>query len=181
MKRRLKEFGALTPAEQRLRDELHLGRRVVIGDGERPAEDAGEDRQIRAEFLRYLCLGGCDALPGKVPENGVWITGARITGQLDLQGATVKQDILLMNCRLDAAPNPHGRPPQKPQPQRLPPPRPRPATGCTPRAVSSCSGAEVTGTVRLVGAKLGGGLVLRRREADGRGRCALLRPAAGRG
>ena len=89
MKRRLKEFGALTPAEQRLRDELHLGQGVIIGDGERPAEDAGEDRQIRAEFLRYLCLGGvlcpCRAMGSRKTVSVV--AGARITGQFDLRGA----------------------------------------------------------------------------------------------
>lgn len=104
MKRTLKEFGRLTPAERQLRDTLHLGHRVVIGDGERPGPEAGEDRQVRAEFLRYLILGGCAALPGPVPESGVWLQGARITGQLDLEGARIPRDIILVNCRFDAAP-----------------------------------------------------------------------------
>jgi len=105
LKRKLEDFDDLTPAEIKVRDELHLGEPVIIGDGQLPAEDAGPDRQIRADFLRYLCFGACKAFPGQTPETGVLIVGARITGELNLHGAEVKQDIYLGRCRLDTAPS----------------------------------------------------------------------------
>lgn len=81
-----------------------MGKFVVIEDGERPTGEADEDRQISAEFIRYLALGGCDALPGKVPENGIKVQGARITDTLDIQGAKLEQDLRLENCYFDHAP-----------------------------------------------------------------------------
>ena len=87
MKRTLRDFTDLTPAEKRLRDEIELGKLVSFGDGTRPDGDAGPERTITAAFLRYLMLGGCDDLPKPVPETGVRVQGARITGVLDLEGA----------------------------------------------------------------------------------------------
>lgn len=105
MKRRLEEFGPLSPAERKLRDEICDGQFVILGDGSRPGEAAGPDRQVRAEFLRYLILGGCDALPGVIPENGVRVAGALITDTLDLEGARIPRDVVLTNCRFATIPN----------------------------------------------------------------------------
>ena len=66
---------------------------VVFGDGERPDEDESPERTLTAAFLRYLMLGGCDALPKPVPETGVRVQGARITGVLDLEGARCPRDL----------------------------------------------------------------------------------------
>ncbi|MDJ0827647.1 MAG: hypothetical protein QNJ16_19320 [Rhodobacter sp.] len=103
--RRLEDFGKLSPAEERLRDEI--GRDVnpngvvVFGD-DLPEADAGPERQVRGSFLRYLMLGGCDALPAPVPEWGVKIKGARITGVLNLEGARCPRVLALFDCRVDA-------------------------------------------------------------------------------
>jgi len=105
MKRRLEEFGELSPAERKLRDEICDGQFVILGDGRRPGDAAGPDRQVRAEFLRYLILGGCAALPGMIPENGVRVKGALITDTLDLKGARIPRDVLLAHCRFAATPN----------------------------------------------------------------------------
>ena len=53
-------------------------------------EDAapwGPSRTIRAEVIAALLLGGCAAEPGRAP--AVRLRGARISGRLDLMGATV--------------------------------------------------------------------------------------------
>ncbi len=98
MKRRLGDFGALTPAEQKIRDQVCSGNPVIIGD-DVPEQDAGDDRRVRAEFLRYIILGGCTDLPGHpLTEKGVDISGARVTGALDLTGARISHDVGLFNC-----------------------------------------------------------------------------------
>ncbi|MEL6588240.1 MAG: hypothetical protein AAFY65_17165 [Pseudomonadota bacterium] len=50
--------GGPTPAEAALLAACAAGEECVLGDGELPPEDAGPDRVIRAEVLRYLILGG---------------------------------------------------------------------------------------------------------------------------
>jgi len=105
MMRRLADFGPLSPAEQQLRDEVCEKEWVILGDGTRPGAAAGPDRQVRARFLRYLILGGCDALPGVIPERGVRVAGALVTGVLDLEGARNPRDVGLLQCRFDSVPN----------------------------------------------------------------------------
>jgi len=103
--RRLADFGPLSPAEQQLCDEVCEKELVILGDGTRPGAAAGPDRQVRASFLRYLILGGCDALPGVIPERGVRVVGALVTGALDLEGARIPRDVGLFYCRFDSVPN----------------------------------------------------------------------------
>ena len=111
MKRTLKDYGALTPAERTLRDEVGSGLVVVIGDGTLPDADAGEDRQIRASFLRYLALGGCDKC--RPSEKGLEIAGAVIisdgsaraeTPGFDLEACQIDGDLGLFNCHFPDAP-----------------------------------------------------------------------------
>lgn len=103
--RKLSEFEDLTAAEKQLLAEYASGEGVVIGDGKRPGASAGPERQIRANLIRYLLLGGCDELKEKVHEKGVAISGARVTGTLDLEGCESKIDLLLENCHFDKRPN----------------------------------------------------------------------------
>jgi len=105
MMRRLADFEPLSPAEQQLCDEVCDKELVVLGDGTRPGAAAGPDRQVRASFLRYLILGGCNALPGVIPERGVRVVGALVVGVLDLEGARISRDVGLMQCRFDSVPN----------------------------------------------------------------------------
>lgn len=104
MNRKLSDFEPLSPAEQQIRDEICSEPVVVLGDGSLPPEGAGEGRQVRADFLRYLILGGCAALPGAIPEHGVRVRGAVVMGKLDLYGAVIGGDVLLSSCRFDTAP-----------------------------------------------------------------------------
>ena len=105
MKRVLADFGPLSPAERQLRDKICSGELVILGDGKCPGAGAGSDRHVRAEFLRYLILGGCASLPGTIPENGVQIRGAWVTGPLDLEGARIPRDLVLAYCRFQQPPN----------------------------------------------------------------------------
>ncbi|MFK7944574.1 MAG: hypothetical protein AB8B85_16910 [Paracoccaceae bacterium] len=108
--RRLEDFEPLTSAEQKVLDELDTGEEIVIGN-DVPDADAGEHRLIRARFLRWVILG-CEGSDGyRLHESGVMIQGALITGEgedrtthaaLDLEGAEVQQDLLLVNCRFTA-------------------------------------------------------------------------------
>lgn len=156
----VEEFEPLTPAEKQLLAEMGTGELVLIGDGTRPGRGAGEDRILRAAFLRALFLGQIEDLAkhgARLHEKGLRIAGARVTGWLDLEGCRIPRDIALANCQIDeipvlrsaeldnlflngsALPGLWG--------DRL-----------TTRGAVFMIGAEVTGEVRFSGAKLGGDL-----------------------
>jgi hypothetical protein len=97
----LADFHQLTPAESDIIAALNSGTFDRIGDGRRP-DEAAPDRIVRAELLRFLLLGGGD---GVYPhEKGVRISGAWITGVLDLEGCRVPMVIALRHCVLTRAP-----------------------------------------------------------------------------
>ncbi|MGV6839573.1 MAG: hypothetical protein ACWA40_05200 [Planktomarina sp.] len=108
MKRKLKDFGKLSVAEAALRDRLGTGGDdadgFVIINATRPHADADPDDCIRGDFIRYLMLGGCSALPHPVPETWVRVWGARITGVVNLEGASCPRDLALVHCHIDAPP-----------------------------------------------------------------------------
>ncbi|MDN5871379.1 MAG: hypothetical protein L0H73_11745 [Nitrococcus sp.] len=54
--RKLSDFEPLTPAEQKVLAELDTGEFIVLGDGALPEENAGDDRRLRARFIRWLVL-----------------------------------------------------------------------------------------------------------------------------
>ncbi len=94
------EIVETTEAEKALIAACRAGEPCKLGDGERP--EAGSDgRTIRAELLRYLLFGGCREC--EVPD-GVRLTGAYVSGQLDLSFRRVDCQIGLMNCRFEEAP-----------------------------------------------------------------------------
>ncbi|QIE55309.1 hypothetical protein G5B40_07480 [Pikeienuella piscinae] len=111
--RKLADFGGLTPAEQKVLDELDSGAITRLGDGKRPEADAGPDRRIRPAFLRWCALGAGEGR--RVHESGVRIRGALIandaaagrTGwktRLDLEGCALDHDLGLYACRFVVAP-----------------------------------------------------------------------------
>ncbi|MEP0943222.1 MAG: hypothetical protein ABJH20_16080 [Rhizobiaceae bacterium] len=147
----------LNPAEQRLLECAARGELCNLGD-DRPAA-ATLDRLIRAEFLRFVILGGDDDHP--LHENGVLISGAYVSGSLNLSGTTVSgplalsncwftQDVILTHCQL----------------------RTLSLTGCHLPALAATGlttagnillqdGFCATGTVELVGSRIGGYLSCR--------------------
>ncbi len=104
MRRKLSEFKPLLGGEQLLLAGLGSGELVVLEDGAVPPDDAGDARQVRGEFIRYLLLGGCNGLPNPVHEKGVRLKGGLITGVLDLEGCRIARNIVLFNCRFEKTP-----------------------------------------------------------------------------
>ncbi|MFN4143773.1 hypothetical protein [Aestuariivirga sp.] len=97
----LEALRPLTPAEERILADLAVGEFDRLGDGLRPESD-DPARQVRAAFLRFLILGG-DELH-RPHEKGVRVSGAWISGVLDLEGSRIPRDIGLKDCRFDAVP-----------------------------------------------------------------------------
>jgi sRNA-binding regulator protein Hfq len=89
----------LYPAEERLLASAREGELCEI-DGTRP-EAASPENKVRAQFVRFLALGGDGGAP--VHERGVWLRGAYIEGALDLQGCEGVRPLFLWNCRIDGA------------------------------------------------------------------------------
>jgi hypothetical protein len=95
----------LTEPEQALWQAFPRGAWVDLGAGDLAADDPGrapdwpESRVIRAEVISALLLGAADTEPGHAP--GVRIRGARITGRLDLMGATVTCPLICEHCSFD--------------------------------------------------------------------------------
>jgi hypothetical protein len=103
MGRRLADFEPLRPPERKLVAEMGSGMIVEIGADVPLADDA--DRRLRASFLRYLALGGCDAC--RPPDKGVRVRGAHVEGDgpqgagtrgLDFEGCTLPAVLLLDSC-----------------------------------------------------------------------------------
>jgi hypothetical protein len=62
----------------------------------------GPARTVRAEVISALLLGACAAEPGHSP--AVRLRGARITGRLDLLGATLNCPLVCEYCHFDGEP-----------------------------------------------------------------------------
>ncbi|NOX72893.1 MAG: hypothetical protein GXP03_04495 [Alphaproteobacteria bacterium] len=94
--RKYKDIGEVNKAEKALIEACKAGDVCKLGNGELPKAD-DKSRQIRAELLRFLILGGCDEC---VVREGVKLTGAHVTGWLDLSFQSAKGTIGLFNCTL---------------------------------------------------------------------------------
>ena len=98
----LSDFEPLTPAEEKLKAAVAIGKPCIIA-AERPDEDGKiEENTVRAEFLRFLALGGGDKAP--VHEKGVFLQGAWIEGELDFHGCDVPRSLVLFDCWFDTVP-----------------------------------------------------------------------------
>jgi hypothetical protein len=99
----------LNPAEQALWDAFPGNTSVDLTAGHVP--DGGPDgsapdsphRTVRAEVIAALLRGANAAAAGQAA--GIWLTGAHVTGVLDLTCATVTVPLLLDGCSFDAAPD----------------------------------------------------------------------------
>jgi hypothetical protein len=98
--RSLTEFEPLKDAERKILYAVAVGTPAVIGEG-RP-EPESQACEVRAEFLRFLALGGDADAP--VHEKGIIVQGAWITGTLDLSDAEIGRALIFRNCRFTAAP-----------------------------------------------------------------------------
>jgi hypothetical protein len=95
--RSIEDFKPLLSAEEKLLACCRKGELATIG--EKPPEEETDDNCVRAEFIRFLVLGGDEAAP--VHEHGVELTGAWVKGKLDLEGADTSGSMWLYKCRLE--------------------------------------------------------------------------------
>ncbi|MFG2419494.1 membrane-associated oxidoreductase [Streptomyces sp. NPDC048448] len=99
----------LTPAECRVRDAFPRGEGVDFRESpdEDPADGAswGPERTVRAEVLRALLIGGA-VQDGEIA--GLRLSGARVTGRLDLTYGTVDHPVRLRFCHFEQDPNLYG-------------------------------------------------------------------------
>ncbi|MEV4105231.1 hypothetical protein AB0J42_33735 [Nonomuraea sp. NPDC049649] len=101
----------LTEAERRVWNAFPTGRPVEFGNhqpvptrtpGANAPKDGdtwGPERTVRAEVIAKLLLGARGAGAGAVP--AVRISGARITGSLEILGGTVEHELVLSGCHLE--------------------------------------------------------------------------------
>lgn len=101
------QFGTLSRAELTLLHSVAIGKPAYCSPSEvvdDPANDPsqaqswGPDRQIRAELIRWLCLDR--RAREHVPQSGIVIMAAKITGGLDLSNGTVPFPLSLWWCML---------------------------------------------------------------------------------
>ena len=83
--------------------EAELGLLLATARGFGYTAPQGSDATVRPGFLRFLAMGGDDTAP--VHESGVQITGAHIHDDLgddiDLRGARCVGRLILIDCRID--------------------------------------------------------------------------------
>ncbi|MFI7387269.1 hypothetical protein [Streptomyces sp. NPDC049813] len=139
----------LNAVERRLWRVFARGAAVDAGGGAPEAESA-----VRAEVLAALLLGdGPDAEEGARP--ALRLTGAHITGRLDLRLGDLPVPILLDSCRFDEAPRMQGA--------RM---RDVALTGCALPGLDAGS-TQIDGRLDLPRSRLRGPLVLTRAEIRG--------------
>jgi cytoskeletal protein CcmA (bactofilin family) len=99
---KLEDFLPLLPAEEKLRQCTSSGEECIVDDfsGVRPKE-ATNPNTIRAEFLRYMILGGCSL--SLIHERGINLLGAYIKcdSELDLVASDICKDLKLHHCLID--------------------------------------------------------------------------------
>jgi len=163
---RLADFRPLLPAEEVVVAGLPNGDFDRLGDGSRPGLPS-EDRVVRAHFLRFLLLGGDEDC--RPHEKGIRLSGAWISGHLDLEACRIVRDIGLNNCRFDTAPNLNSAVIERLflDGSSLPALH---AERLEARGGLYLRGAEVDGELRLISATFGGNV-----ECDG----TAFRPASG--
>jgi hypothetical protein len=98
-------FTGLNETERQLWQAFPHGTWVDLRTGDAAADDLasaarwGPDRIVRAEVITALLLGAGEVEAGYAP--AVRLRGARITGRLDLMGATVSHPLVCEHCYLD--------------------------------------------------------------------------------
>jgi hypothetical protein len=98
----------LTEPERLLWAAFPAGAWTDLRTGDPAADDLeraacwGPSRTIRAEVIAALLLGACAAEPGRAA--GLRLRGARISGRLDVMGATLDCPLVCEHCYFDGEP-----------------------------------------------------------------------------
>ncbi len=93
--------GKLHPAEVKLLEACRRGEDCVVGEV-RP-EKATKENLVRAGFLRYLILGGCEDGPVHargVSLNGAWVECEAGANKLELEAVKIITDVFLQDCNI---------------------------------------------------------------------------------
>ncbi|MFF9867660.1 membrane-associated oxidoreductase [Streptomyces sp. NPDC013953] len=160
----MSETNDLTPAEVRIWRAFPRGESVDFraAGNEDPAlgNTWGAERTVRASVLRALLL--------KAPQEegeiaALKITGARITGVLDLKYATIDAAIRLSHCRFDGVPDLYGAQLRQLDLSKSVLPGMTSAT-LRVEGVLRMTDCRVRGPVRLGGAQISGALFMERAE-----------------
>ena len=103
----LADFKNLTGAEAKLVAWLQAGNRKTFVVSDSVPNGPGDAVTLRATFVRYLVLGGCEDC--RLPETGLQVKGAYVEGNetnceftrgLSLEGATLPHDLVLAACNI---------------------------------------------------------------------------------
>ncbi len=107
---KLEDFEPLLPAEEKLRQRAARGEDCEVDDfnGKRP-EKVTDDNTVRAAFLRYMILGGCEKSP--IHTRGINLNGAFVMCRkdgalgkgLDLEASNIDHDVGLFDCYVDGS------------------------------------------------------------------------------
>lgn len=119
--RSLSDFGVLKPGERKLLEACRVGQLAILSNSVpwplpllAPVQALGpvltplreervpitETNCVRADFLRFLLLGGDEQAP--VHEHGVMLHGAYVVGELMLRSCSIPASVLLKRCFLPA-------------------------------------------------------------------------------
>ncbi|MCT4352063.1 membrane-associated oxidoreductase [Streptomyces sp. Je 1-79] len=156
----MSEINDLTPTESRIWRAFPRGESVDFraAEDEDPALGSawGAERTVRASVLRALLI--------KAPQEegeiaALKITGARITGVLDLKYATIDAAIRLSHCHFDAVPDLYGAQLRQLNLSGSALPGLASAT-LRVEGVLRMTGCQVRGPVRLGGAQISGALFM---------------------
>ena len=107
---KLADFEPLLPAEEKLRRCATRGEDCEVDgfNGKRPEKSTTKNK-VRAAFLRYMILGGCEKSP--VHARGINLYGAYVMCRddgpngkcLDLEAATINREMGLFDCHIDGS------------------------------------------------------------------------------
>ncbi|WP_327709509.1 membrane-associated oxidoreductase [Streptomyces sp. NBC_00464] len=167
------EIVEMTSLERRLCQAFPRGEPIDLrqSQDENPEQPSawGPERTVRAEVIRTLLLNG-PSEPGEVP--ALYLTGARITGLLNLQHAEIPHPIRLNNCHFEHPPDFRGA-----QTRQL-----DLSASCLPTLMATAirvdddlrlTGCCIPGSVQLGSAQVSGGIFLDRARIGVDGGCVL--------
>lgn len=165
----LEEFQPLSAAEQLLVDACARGTGARLSS-QRPAA-ATSTNKVRASVVAFLAQGGDDATP--VHHQGLQLYGAWIEGVLDLEASRIDFPLAMRSCHLEEKPSfrdtvlgqglvlTNSRVPGMDM------------DGLSVRADVYMEQLQSAGQIRMLGARIGGDLVLSAAQLDGLGAPAL--------
>lgn len=97
------KFGDLTEAETKLFEETPIGKFADCSASDEKENDPAnaanwpKARTIRAECIEWLCTNS--EASKRVTHKGLWVEGARIDGEIDLQFAKISFPLYFGRCR----------------------------------------------------------------------------------